>query len=354
MALALPGSMGSTAKKMGTGNRPQAMKVAMPSTAPEMGLSDHLLLLSVFTRWTFTMLSLLLQHPQCCFRAFTLKDHTHKPRCCRLLWGCTMSTSTLWITQLGCSVPRNQEHLVARPWPVHGAVSCIREEETGVGWDLCLWAIRLTGTYHTNISSSQKGFATPQPHASTFFHDFNPHNLQRHLTAPGERWHTSPHTGWWDSFLLQRPCGCHHLSRPGIHVSTLQWAPQTGLLWRRSLWHWKSATSRSPWGRGRKSSVVKGAAVHTRSESISDGLWPRACSVQPRNTLHSSGHWELWNIILRLLAIFPWVGHNTDTVTLKAQLPVASWLPKALAWGSCPKADPPWRNTACWQSWHRD
>lgn len=48
MALALPGSTGGTAKKMGAGNRPRAMRVAIPCTAPEMGLSDRLLLHSVF------------------------------------------------------------------------------------------------------------------------------------------------------------------------------------------------------------------------------------------------------------------------------------------------------------------
>lgn len=168
----------------------------------------------------------------------SLKAHTHNPRCCRLLWGSTVlfttSTSILWITQLGRSLPCNQEHLMAHPWPAHGAVSPIREEETGIGWDLHLWAIHLTGTYHTNISSSQEGFATPQPHVSTFLPHFNLYNLQHHPTIPRGRWHTSPHTRRWDSFLLQRRCGCHHLSRPGIHVSTVQWAPQTGLLWKQA------------------------------------------------------------------------------------------------------------------------
>lgn len=60
----------------------------------------------------------------------------------------------------------------------------------------------------------------------------------------------------------------------------------------------------------------------------------RVCNVQPRKRLHGSGHLELRNIILRLPAIFPWAGHDADTVTFKAQLPVASWLPEALAQGS--------------------
>lgn len=39
MALAFPGSMGRTDRKMGIGKRAQDMRLAIPSTTPEVGLS---------------------------------------------------------------------------------------------------------------------------------------------------------------------------------------------------------------------------------------------------------------------------------------------------------------------------
>lgn len=159
------------------------------------------------------------------------------------------------------------------------------------------------------------------------------------------RFSSSSKTLWLPSpFKTRHP-------RQYFAVSTTNWSALKTRSLRQKMNHQqKSLGKRKEGQRG-----VRSCRAH-QSESGSEGLWPRAWNVQPRKTLHSSGHWELWNIILRLLAIFPWAGHNADTLTLKAQLPVVCWLPKALAWGSwaVPKLTLPGGTTTCWQSWHRD
>ena len=118
----------------------QAMRVAVPSTTPEMGVSDRLLLLSVFT-----------------CQAFTHHTVSLAPRPAALFWGpgslkapphtYQATAGSSWVVQryssrpspsresLGqaCSLPCNQTHLMAHPWPGHYAVSPIREEETRIG-----------------------------------------------------------------------------------------------------------------------------------------------------------------------------------------------------------------------------
>ena len=116
-----------------------------------MGLSNHLLLLSVFTCQAFTRHTVALAPTPAalCWQPSSPKCPPHAP---------PAAAGSSWVVQhyssrpspsresLGqaFSLPCNQKHLMAHPWPGHDAMSHIREKETWIGRDLRLWAIHLT------------------------------------------------------------------------------------------------------------------------------------------------------------------------------------------------------------------
>lgn len=107
----------------------------------------------------------------------------------------------------------NQEYSMAHPWPAHGAqLSCVthwRGKERS----------RMRSTFGPFISQAPSTPTSPHrralPHPN---HMFPPSSSILTCTTsksphhPWGRWHTSLHRERWDSFLLQRLCGCHHLS----------------------------------------------------------------------------------------------------------------------------------------------
>lgn len=233
----------------------------------------------------------------------------------------TVSTSILWITQLGSVTKSTRWPILGQLMVLSSAVSLIKEEKTGVGWDLPLGRSSHRHLAHQHLFT--EGFChtpntfPPSSPISTCTTSKSPHH-------PWGRWHTSLHMERWDSFLLQRPCGCHHLSDQA----------STSVLCSK---HHKVVCS-ALCDIENQSEVIEeegGGAAWCKELQCSPGLSPCRKGCDPGlGACSLERHWELWNAILRLLAVFPWAGHSADTVTLKAQLPVASWLPKAPAWGS--------------------
>lgn len=260
MALACPGSMGGTARKMATGNKmgPKPWDwQCHPQLQKEVTLTISCCFLCSCDKHLQATLSLLLQDLQCCFRELILWRTTYTNQ------GAAGSSGAVQCPPPPCESPSWAalwQLTKSTWWPILGQLMelCHSLERKRQESDEIYTFGPFISQPPTTPTSPPHRKALPRPN-----HMFPPSSpiltcITSNIIPPSpEGGDTmSLHTSRWDSFLLQRLCGCHHLSRPGVHVSTLQRAPQTGVLWRHTLWHWKPATSRSHWGRGRKSSVV--------------------------------------------------------------------------------------------------
>lgn len=147
---------------------------------------------NVFLWPPLLLLSVFMWQTHSCFKTFgaaagsLLSEGAHtqtKVRQAPLgLYHGTVSTSILWITQLGSVTKSTRWSILGQLMVLSSAVSLIKEEKTGVGWDLPLGRSSHRHLAHQHLLFTE-GFATPQ----TRFHllpPFQPVQPPSHPTIP--------------------------------------------------------------------------------------------------------------------------------------------------------------------------